>query len=236
MLFVLSLCTDEHSLYDAKRYQHMCIDKLLQEREIQELNEFAAEKGLHDNALYAHCECSWRGIECDNGLMWRMAWDANHFHDGYQDSFPQQNIHDLKLHIEWLPPTLVFLDLSDFPLEQKLNTEMLPRSLKQLNMSVCRLRGPLSVGGLPACLEVAKLHRNQFSGILRLVDLPSELRVLWLSRNLFHTIVIRNAGIPECTERIVAYQDRKKDPRIIILDGKDVHESIQLHRAKKAIR
>ena len=87
--------------------------------------------------------------------------------------------------LQWVPPTVIVLDISDNELGGSLNLTALPQSSQKLDLHSNHFSGEIDLCHLPAEIEVLDLSENKLSGSLNLERLPLSIRELRLNYNRF---------------------------------------------------
>ena len=95
--------------------------------------------------------------------------------------------------LQWLPPTVLSLDIDDNQLSGSLNLTALPPSIQVLDCRNNAFSKEIDLCHLPAEIELLDLSVNQLSGSLNLEKLPTSMEELLLNANRFTgTVCLRH--------------------------------------------
>mmetsp|Transcript_8478 Transcript_8478/g.12823 ORF Transcript_8478/g.12823 Transcript_8478/m.12823 type:complete len:242 (+) Transcript_8478:19-744(+) len=139
---------------------------------------------LDDPLVDTYDVCIWNGVRCAQDVVWEIKW-----------KFPMVFLH---LSLEWLPPTIHYLEINDQNAAIKgwLITRAFPRDLQSIRIGSCEWPGTLDLTTLPHKLEILVSIRNQLQGTLNLTNLPATMQIIRLEGDLIQKVVVSNQALP----------------------------------------
>ena len=197
----LLLCADEKHL-GRLEYDYLN-DQQRMEFLISKANNKKIFRDSHGNFLDT---CEWDDITCVNDNVKVIAWN----HDW--------GVVDLQkgtVELDWLPPLLTKVNMSDQYMEGTLETKLLPQGIEQIYLGCNYLSGTLDMLSLPSSLRILHLDCNCFTGDLVLTSLPPKLKELELDENKF------------CIEKLTV--DFPKSITSYAFDGNDIKKIVDVH-------
>ena len=212
-------CADGLQLSDPRELQKITMAKLLCLPDDTNIGAFARKTNIAD-PLGDTDICKWRDVFCTDGLITALYWHTTHDHNIVEDVFFDN---------AWLPPTAERVFMQGHKMRSKLIARSLPRCLVTLDFSNCSIRVKLDIENFPCDIEIVRLSGNRLIGKLRLVRLPPKLSLLTLQNSDFSRIIVYNAGLPGCLQRIDLRDNERKLSKVII-DGKVPDKRILLSR------
>uniref|UniRef100_A0A7S4NND6 Uncharacterized protein n=1 Tax=Paramoeba aestuarina TaxID=180227 RepID=A0A7S4NND6_9EUKA len=105
-------------------------------------------------------------------------------------------------YIEFLPPTVKELVVTQCGQKYPLSTRRLPRASRSVNLSRNSLSGSLDLTRLPCEIEKFDVSSNKFSGEISLYYLPDTLQTLDASRNSLGPSLLKYGEIPSSVKHI----------------------------------
>ena len=161
--------------------------------EFECMNRFMRIDGFESNSIRDYCKllsiiCS--GIEI-RGIKW----------------YSESSIHVLSL--DWIPPHVRTVAISDMWLQLPLHTKYLPKSLQFMEVSRCWLFGTLDTTRLPRKLVDFSVPGNVLLGNIVLSNLPKTLENINLQENLFKRVVFDTLLFPEEFQGLYLYSQSK---------------------------
>ena len=207
------ICLNTAEAGDQKAHEHICMQKLLN-FEGGDLFVLCMANGLTNHDFVMEDACTWANVMCENGLITEIDW-RNGFLD-YPDRQAEEIVHEFNL--EWLPPTLTLVNLSEHPIGRLLNLALLPRGLDALDMGLCDLTGTLDLSQLPRTARLIKLKQNFFTGTVQLTDLPPTLQLLDLRSNELEALIYSHKRLPESLQGIEVHGNANM--KVTLVDGK----------------
>ena len=208
-LFPVVACTDDAHL--GRLEYELLNEQQLMEFLIAKVNNKDIFRDEHGNFLDA---CEWDDVECSRNDVETIAWN----HDwGVVDLMKGT------IELDWLPPKLKKVNMSDQSMEGTLSIKLLPQSIKQVYLGCNRLSGTLDMVYLPESILVLHLDCNRFEGELVLTSLPSNLQEIELDENLFRAKVL----VVDFPETVTSYAfDGNEIEKIVDINGKELPESL----------
>ena len=198
-----------------RELQKTVMAKLLHLNEAADLDAFATSAGII-GPLGETDICDWRDVLCADGLITALYW---------HDTNDHVILGEVSFDIDWLPPTAERIFMQGHDTKGMIHAALLPRRLTTLDFSHCKMDGKLDIENFPGAIEIARLSGNRFVGVLRLVRVPPKLRQLVLQNCMLSRVIVYNAGLPSCLERIdLRNNDRKI--KWAVIDGKIADERI----------
>uniref|UniRef100_A0A7S4UQY5 Leucine-rich repeat-containing N-terminal plant-type domain-containing protein n=1 Tax=Paramoeba aestuarina TaxID=180227 RepID=A0A7S4UQY5_9EUKA len=158
--------------------------------------------------------CDWKEVECEDSNVVMISWNR------------EWGVVDLKqgtIGLDWLPPKLRKINISDQYMEGTFNTSYLPKEIKQVYLGCNFLHGTLNMTVLPESLLVLHLDCNRFEGPIDLMHLPPKLEELELDENRIEAEVL----MVDLPRTITSYAfDGNKIGKIVDKNGKEIKEAL----------
>ena len=101
-----------------------------------------------------------------------------------------------RLQIEWLPPTLTDISLSNQVINRPIDASRLPRDLVFFTAQKCGIRGTFELCKLPRNINSVVLKENAISGNLFLINLPKNLCILDFRGNPIRSVYVHFSSLP----------------------------------------
>ncbi|KNH06792.1 leucine-rich repeat protein [Perkinsela sp. CCAP 1560/4] len=154
--------------------------------------------------------CDWDDVECKDSSVivigWNREWEVVDLLEG-------------TIELDWLPPELIKVNLSDQYMSGTLNTGLLPVNIEKVYLGCNRLHGTLDMTALPTSVTIFHVDCNKFEGPLNLLELPPKLKELELDEN---AIVVRILKI-DLPSTIESYAfDGNQIDKLVDLHGKEI--------------
>ena len=126
------------------------------------------------------------------------------------------------LQIEWLPPTITEVTLSNQAIDGPIDARRLPRELEFLTARNCGIRGTFDLRKLPRHVLSIVLAQNSISGNLFLLRLPANLRIVDFRANPIRFVFVQFHSLPE-KFNCASLTEKHKGVRMVIksLDSSD---------------
>ena len=169
--------------------------------------------------------CLWMGVTCENEIVRRIEWGDNApMSFRWSDEFLEA---PNSFRIEFVPPTVVHLDMNGLYINAEFETRALPRELVDLELIQCGLMGTVNCQTLPLNLRSMMCQTNQLQGTILLSGLPRGLKQLSLAGNPLQKVFVDNSDLPEAFEWGV-FSSGDKKVKIASLDGKKVDKRVRV--------
>uniref|UniRef100_A0A7S4U8T9 Leucine-rich repeat protein n=1 Tax=Paramoeba aestuarina TaxID=180227 RepID=A0A7S4U8T9_9EUKA len=123
--------------------------------------------------------------------------------------------------LQWLPKTVVDVDISMNSLCGTLDLECLPDGLQELIVYKNKFSGPVSLTRLPTKMRILNLGFNRLSGTLNLTQLPAAMTELHLCGNDF-VGATDFSKLPESLE-LLDIMETQLEGRVSPKDGLEVY-------------
>ena len=223
ILSTMAFQAAEQTASPSENYQLTCMHKFLRTDLQSSAHKFESFIKGEINA-----PCKWPGVTCRFGIVEEISL------------MPKSVTQLVQFDIEWMPPTVTHVKISEIDLDCTLHTHLLPRSLRKCELPRCGLHGTLDLQGLPRSVEVLSLTSNRISGTLNIVKLPTNLQVVNLVNNFITRVVVLNAALPERLCEVHVWSNFHCKVKFKCLDGKRVdprvHGNIGSRRRYTRIR
>ena len=159
--------------------------------------------------------CNWPGVKCVANVVQWIQWNSS----------PNVRVHS----VQWLPPGLISVFISNQDIDREFVSKSLPRSLKECRFIRCDLSGRIISGDLPRNLLTLNLCYNVVSGPLILADLPKTLGGMDIRFNPIHEVFVDSPSLPGSLIQIVLSEEPgPSSVKVWEIHGKKVDKRIEV--------